>query len=152
MSAAAPTVGRDVSLEELRLALHGMLAAHRRLRNRDGRLAGSVGFAQYRLLSALRREGELAASALAVAADLAPPTVSEMTDGLVAAGLVERRRDPADRRLVLLRLTPLGRREYDSKHATFVAAWERELADLDVDALAGAAAVLERLATFFDTL
>jgi DNA-binding MarR family transcriptional regulator len=152
MSAALATAGRDLSLEEVRLALHGMLAAHRRLRNRDGRLSGSIGFAQYRLLSALRREGELTASVLAVAADLAPPTVSEMTDGLVGAGLVERRREPTDRRLVVLRLTALGRREYDAKHATLVAAWDRELSDLDADALAGATAVLERLATFFDTL
>ena len=71
----------------------GILGAHRRLRSRDGRHSGTIGFAHYRLLGALRREGELTASALAVAADLAPATVTEMLDVLAAAGLVERRRD-----------------------------------------------------------
>jgi DNA-binding MarR family transcriptional regulator len=152
MTAAAPAATRELALEELRLALNGLLGAHRRLRSRDGRLSDSIRFAHYRLLSALRREGKLTASALALQADLAPATVTEMLDALVAAGLVERQRDESDRRLVHARLTPLGRRAYDAKHNELVAAWERELADLDGPALEGARVVLKRLATFFDAL
>jgi DNA-binding MarR family transcriptional regulator len=152
MSTSAPERSREAALEELRLALQEMLGAHRRLRSRDSRLTGAVGFAHYRVLSELRRQGALTASHLAKAADLAPATVTEMLDALVGAGLVERERDTDDRRVVRVSLTPLGRREYDAKRAQFAKAWGRELADLDPDALEQATVVLERLAQFFDGL
>ena len=152
MSAVAAERSREAELEELRLALQEMLGAHRRLRSRDSRVAGAIGFAHYRLLSELRREGATTASNLAQAADLAPATITEMVDALVAAGLVERIRDTDDRRIVRVSLTPRGRRAYDAKRARFVKAWGRELSDLDADALRGATVVLERLALFFDGL
>ena len=152
MSAVAPGKSREAALEELRLALQEMLGAHRRLRSRDSRITGAIGFAHYRLLSELRREGALTASHLAQASDLAPATVTEMLDALVGAGLVERVRDTDDRRVVRVSLTPLGRREYDAKRARLVKAWGRELSDLDSEALEGATIVLERLALFFDGL
>jgi DNA-binding MarR family transcriptional regulator len=139
-------------LDELRLALRDMLAAHRRLRGRDGRQPGSIGYAQYPLLAALRREGELTSSGLAGAADLAPATVTQMLDVLEAAGLVQRQRDSADRRVVLVRLTALGRRSYDAKHAELVAAWNHELSDLDTESLRAASVVLQRLGAFLDGL
>ena len=152
MSAVAPGKPREAELEELRLALQEMLGAHRRLRSRDSRIVGAIGFAHYRLLSVLRREGATTASNLAQAADLAAATVSEMVDALVGAGLVERVRDTEDRRIVRVSLTPRGRRAYDAKRARFVKAWGTELSDLDPDALRGATVVLERLAQFFDGL
>ena len=152
MTSVASNEPRAAELEELRLALQEMLGAHRRLRSRDSRVTGAIGFAHYRLLSELRREGALTASHLAHASDLAPATVSEMLDTLVAAGLVERTRDTGDRRVVRVSLTALGRREYDAKKARFVKAWGKELADLDPAALEGATIVLERLAQFFDGL
>jgi len=152
MTAAAPGKTREASLEELRLALQELLGAHRRLRSRDSRVTGAIGFAHYRLLSELRREGALTASHLAQASDLAPATVSEMLDTLVAAGLVERTRDTDDRRVIRISLTSLGRREYDAKKARFVKAWGKELSDLDPAALEGATIVLERMAQFFDGL
>jgi DNA-binding MarR family transcriptional regulator len=152
MTATAPGKPREAALEELRLALQEMLGAHRRLRSRDSRITGAVGFAHYRLLSELRREGALTASQIAKAADLAPATVTEMLDTLVGAGLVARERDTSDRRVIRASLTPLGRREYDAKKARFVKAWERELSDLEPEALEGATIVLERLAQFFDGL
>ena len=152
MSTVAPGKPREAELEELRLALQEMLGAHRRLRSRDSRIAGAIGFAHYRLLSVLRREGATTASNLAQAADLAPATVTEMVDALLGAGLVERVRDTEDRRIVRVSLTPRGRRAYDAKRARFVKAWGNELSDLDPDALRGATVVLERLAQFFDGL
>ena len=150
MTAVAPEKPRAAELEGLRLALQEMLGAHRRLRSRDSRITGSVALTHYRLLAELRREGALTASHLAQAADLAPATVSEMLDTLVAAGLVVRERDTDDRRVVRVSLTPLGCREYDTKKARFTKAWGKELSDLDPEALAAATVVLERLAQFFD--
>lgn len=152
MTAVAAPEARETALEELRLALQEMLAAHRRLRSRDGRQSGTIGFAHLRLMGALRHEGSMTASGLAVAADLSPATVTEMLDTLVGAGFVERRRDATDRRVVRVDLTPTGRKAFDAKRARFVAAFSRELADLDADALAAAAVVLQRLESYFDRL
>jgi DNA-binding MarR family transcriptional regulator len=147
-----PAATREDALEELRLSLQGMLAAHRRLRSRDSRHAGTIGFAHFRVMSALRNEKNMTASGLAAAADLSPATVSEMLDTLVDAGFVERHRDTADRRVVRIALTPAGRRAFDAKRARHVAAFSRELDDLDADALASASVVLQRLESFFDRL
>lgn len=154
MTAVAETAPatRDEALEELQLALHEMLVAHRRLRSRDSRHSGTIGFAHLRLMGALRREGRLTASGLAAAADLSPATASEMLDTLVGAGFVERQRDDTDRRVVHVALTPSGRKAFDAKRARLVAAFGRELADLDPDALASATVVLRRLESYFDRL
>ena len=152
MIATVTAADRETALEELRVSLQSALAAHRRLRSRDSRHSGGVGFAQYRLMAALRREGRMTASALATASELSPATVSEMLDGLVAAGIVERTRDEVDRRVVHVSLTARGRRVFDAKQARFHAAWSRELEDLDPAALEAASVVLGRLAGFFDRL
>ena len=49
-------------------------------------------------------------SELAEALRIAPRSATEVADGLAERGLVERAADPADRRAVLLRPTPEGRR------------------------------------------
>ena len=75
-----------------------------------------------------------------------------MLDTLVGPGSSSAGATPTDRRVVRVSLTPPGRRAFDAKRARFVAAWNRELADLDADALAAATVVLERLTSFFDRL
>ena len=152
MTALAASAGRTETLEELQSALHEMLVAHRRLRSRDSRHTGTIGFAHLRLMGALRREGSMTASGLAAAADLSPATATEMLDTLVGAGFVERQRDETDRRVVRVALTRAGRKAFDAKRAQHVAAFGRELADLDPDALAAATVVLRRLESYFDRL
>jgi len=152
MSATAAPSTREQSLEELRASLHALLGAHRRLRSRDTRHPGTIGFVHYRLLAELRQEGRLTPSSLAAAADLPPATVTGMLDALVEAGLVERQRDESDRRVLWAALTPSGRRAFDGQQARFVTAWSRELADLDGEAIRGATVVLERLTSFFERL
>jgi DNA-binding MarR family transcriptional regulator len=152
MTVTATPEAREQALEELRLSLHELLGAHRRLRSRDGRHPGTIGFVHYRLLAELRSQGRLTPSSLAAAADLSPATVTGMLDALVEAGLVERQRDETDRRVVWAVLTPAGRRAFDRQRARFVANWSRELADLDPEAIEGATVVLERLTSFFERL
>jgi DNA-binding MarR family transcriptional regulator len=45
------------------------------------------------------------------ALQVAPRSVTDLTEGLTARGLVERHPHPADRRITLLRLTPAGREQ-----------------------------------------
>jgi DNA-binding MarR family transcriptional regulator len=146
------TATRTEAIEELRGALHGVLASLRRLRGRDARDAHGLTFSQYRLVGALGRADELSAGELAAAADLSPASATQMLDQLVEAGLVERTRSERDRRLVLNRLTPEGRRLHDEKHAYATAKWDEALADLDEVELRHGVDVLERVQRFFDEL
>jgi len=62
---------------------------------------------QYRVLVFLDA-GERPASHVAALLGVAPSTVTAVVDGLVVRGLVQRQADPADRRKVVLALTPDG--------------------------------------------
>jgi len=64
--------------------------------------------AQYRALAFLEA-GTVAPSTLAGLLTVSRPTITALIDGLVGRGLVERHRDPDDRRRVEHRLTPSGR-------------------------------------------
>lgn len=66
--------------------------------------------AAYRVLARLVDHGPQRATSIAACFGLDESTVSRQVDALVAAGLVERERDPADRRAYLLSPTPRGRR------------------------------------------
>lgn len=142
---------RADAVVDLREAFAGVQAALRRLRGRESQRTG-VGISQWRLLSALAREGELSAGQLATASELTPATVTQMLDRLVADGVVDRRRSETDRRAVVCRLTPAGREQLVEAEARFVARWEQVLADLTEEELVHGARVLERLRELFDGL
>ena len=83
-----------------------------RMRGRDTHLgAGELSHAQCELLFELEERGELPAGELACAAQLSPATVTQMLDHLADGGHVERARLERDRRVVVSRLTPQGRRD-----------------------------------------
>jgi DNA-binding MarR family transcriptional regulator len=63
---------------------------------------------QYGVLSHVLERGSVSMSELAVARNVALNTATSLVDRLVSAGLVERRGDPADRRVVRVVLTPRG--------------------------------------------
>lgn len=63
---------------------------------------------QLSALGTVRREGPLPIGALADAEAIAKPTATKITDKLEAAGLVERRTDPTDRRVSLVAMTADG--------------------------------------------
>lgn len=62
--------------------------------------------AQWRILNQVRRHEGLNQSRLSEVLELEYITVSRLVDGLESGGLIERRRDPRDRRAQLLYLTP----------------------------------------------
>ena len=86
---------------ELRLVL-GQLV--RRLRAEY-----SFPVAQASVLSRLDREGAQTTSALATAERVRPQSMAQTLTELEAAGLIERRPDPADRRRIQIELTARGR-------------------------------------------
>jgi DNA-binding MarR family transcriptional regulator len=142
---------RTEALEDLGRSFKGAMAAVRRLRGRETHRPGELSFAQYSLLFGLGDGGELCVGELALAADLAPATVTQMLDSLDAAGLVERVRSQRDRRLVLISLTERGAELVAARRGRFEPLWRRALAEFDEDELLVAASVLDRLrAMFYD--
>jgi DNA-binding MarR family transcriptional regulator len=84
--------------------------------------------------------------ALADALGMHPPRLVALIDDLEGRGLVQRSRDPADRRNYALSLTPAGR-ETMTRLATVARQHERAVtAAIDDDERAELAAVLRRLA------
>jgi DNA-binding MarR family transcriptional regulator len=151
MGATAPTDTREAQLKELGLAFRHVFRTLSRLRGRDTHLGGSeLSHAQFELLIELEERGELAAGELAVAARLTPATVTQMLDHLAEQGHVERVRSETDRRVVVSRLTPGGRRKIEAKREAWQSRWERALADTDGDDLGAATRVLERLGAMLE--
>jgi MarR family transcriptional regulator, organic hydroperoxide resistance regulator len=72
--------------------------------------ARGIGMAQFWTMSDIAEHGPVNAAHLAVYRCVTPPTVSVLVDELVRAGWVERRRSEDDRRMVVLSLTPAGRK------------------------------------------
>jgi DNA-binding MarR family transcriptional regulator len=142
---------RAAELFELGRAFRRTFRSLSRLRGRDTHLGvGELSHAQYELLFELEERGELSAGELACAAQLTPATVTQMLDHLAAGGHVERARLERDRRVVVSRLTPRGRREMEAKRAKWQGRWEQALADVTPEELRAATRVLIRLQAIFE--
>jgi DNA-binding MarR family transcriptional regulator len=98
---------------------------------------------EFDVLAALRRAGEpceLSPSALAAQTLVTSGTMTNRIDRLAGRDLVQRRPDPADRRGVLVRLTPAGAQRVDAALADLLVrerAALAPLADRDAADLAG---------------
>jgi DNA-binding MarR family transcriptional regulator len=77
-----------------------------RLRFWDGR---GLTMPQLRVMYLARENGSATVGAIAAQMRVTAPTISGLTDRLVRQGLIERREDPDDRRLVRICLTDEGR-------------------------------------------
>jgi DNA-binding MarR family transcriptional regulator len=150
---AEPRSGsRERAIADLGSSFKGALNAVRRLRGRDTQRPGELGFAQYHLLFGLHEQSPLSTGELAARAELTPATVTQMLDALVARGLVERSRSTSDRRIVMCALTEPGRALITERRAHFERRWRAKLNDFSAAELATAAAVVERLRTFYEEL
>jgi len=81
-----------------------------------GAAAEETTLAQYRALVVLASRGPQRLVDLARALEVTPPTAGRMCDRLLRKGLIRRSRARADRREVLVSVTPAGRQVVD--HAT----------------------------------
>ena len=136
---------------ELAQAFRRVFRTLNRLRGRDTHLGGSeLSHAQFELLIELDDRGGLSAGELATAAQLTPATVTQMLDHLADCGHVERTRSETDRRVVVSRLTPAGRRKIRAKREAWKSRWEQALADMPAEDLEAAARVLDRLGAMFE--
>jgi DNA-binding MarR family transcriptional regulator len=142
---AAARVPRPAALAaELRTAL---LRAARRLRAEKA--DSDISDAQLSVLALLDRKGPHTPGELAALERVQPPSMTRTIAALADLGLVTRTEHPADRRQVLVALTPAGTgavRETRRRRDAWLA---RRLADLspnERDVLARAAEILRRIA------
>ena len=96
-------------------------------------------------LDLLAREGPMSPSALAKAAQLHPATLTGVLDRLEQNGWVERRRDPQDRRGVLVHALGNRARELVANYAGMNSAIDKICASYEVRDLAVIAEFLERV-------
>ncbi|WP_063836027.1 MarR family winged helix-turn-helix transcriptional regulator [Actinacidiphila yeochonensis] len=124
------------------VAVHGLLASLLRHAPRDLSLT-SLG-----VLSTLDRCGPRRVTELAALEGVTQPSVTTLVNSLERAGYAERRADPADRRVVLVALTPEGAEYLHSRRRTSAETYARLIARLTPEqgaALAEAVPALERL-------
>jgi DNA-binding MarR family transcriptional regulator len=100
---------------------------------------------EYRVLAELGRGGPRAQADLAVATAQHPAAISRLVDELESAALVRRRRAVADRRQVIVELTPAGRARYKAERPYVRAAIDDVLAPLSPRAQHRLAELLERV-------
>jgi DNA-binding MarR family transcriptional regulator len=136
-----------VASEEFTAAWEEFFRTTRRLRARAGReKMETLSLPQYHLLEALRENEELTVGELAESAGVAAPTATRMLDFLARLGYILRRHSDADRRSVLVSLTPTGADVLETAHARVAEFRRRVFESLAPEEREHAAAVLRRLA------
>jgi DNA-binding MarR family transcriptional regulator len=123
-------------------AVHGLLSSLMRHAPRD------VSLTSLAALSTLDRRGPRRVTELAALEGVTQPSVTTLVNNLERAGFVERRADPADRRAVLVALTPAGAAYLHSRRRSSAETYARLIARLTPEqgaALAAAVPALERL-------
>jgi DNA-binding MarR family transcriptional regulator len=143
----------DDSTAALGDALAEFFRATRRARGREARRLSpdGISLAQFHLLLPLL-EGARTNRQLAEAAGISAPTATRMADVLVARGLVSRVEDPADRRAVLISLTPEGHAKLSAKADQYRELRERLATALAPEERRVAADLLNRLAEVIEEL
>ncbi len=105
------------------------------------------------ILFAVGREGPLPAGDIARRERLAKPSVTAAVEKLAAAGLVERRADDSDGRVVWIAITTVGKRRIDARRARRTAWLTIRLDKLDpadVETLSRAADIVDRVIEWDD--
>lgn len=134
----------DAAAHEIRTSLFRLVR-----RMRQERPEGEVSYSQLNVLGWLEREGPMTNADLAAAERVTPQTMMRATADLVATELISRADNPADRRQVLLKITPAGItlvREDRRRRDTFLAqAMASTLTPTERELLRLAAGLMDKL-------
>ena len=110
--------------DDLGRAMRRLVRAAERLEE-TALLASDLPRAQAMALLAVNSMARPSMSMVAQELDLAPSTATRLLDPLAHRGLIERGPDPEDRRVVVISLTPAGRRIARELEAALERAYER---------------------------
>jgi DNA-binding MarR family transcriptional regulator len=154
MAGVANSVSTDATQGTAELAGRLRLAVTRLARQMRQQTDTGLSPTLLATLATVESAGPLTLGDLALRERVAPPTITRAVTGLEADGLVVRRVDSADRRVVWVEVTPAGRRLLErarTRKNAWLARRLRDFAPEDVERLAEAVAALERLAGNPDT-
>ena len=128
-------VRHDVNTSALADRLHS-LAIHLLRRIRRGDVDVGLSAPRLSALSVVVYRGPISVTELAKAEGVTAPTMTRLIQALVHAGLVEKRADSTDNRVVLVRATSDGRRTLEAARAKRLAALRALLAQLEPEQMA----------------
>jgi DNA-binding MarR family transcriptional regulator len=97
----------------------------------------------------LERHGEIAMSRLAEMLDVSDSAATGLIDRIEERGFVERIRVPEDRRIVLVRITPVGRQTLEDVEASRAEIMAQILDQIDPSQLEGIATAMAALRVAF---
>jgi len=140
-----PTNAEQGSTDELRIAL-SRIGRQLRQATDDGLTPSAMS-----VLNVVTARGAIKLSELAAVERVAAPTITKIVEGLVAAGLLERRVDPGDRRACLVQLTPVGRKEMKRLRFERNRRLENLISQLDASDQAALAAAIPALVRLSET-
>lgn len=115
---------------------------------READRASPVSSAELSALSVVVHAGPLSLAELAAAEQVRPPTMSRLVAGMAERGVVDRSREPSDRRLLRIEASPRGRRLLEEAKEGRLRALRAALGELEPEereSLNGAIELLERL-------
>ena len=133
LAARRSMIFRDVvrhAVQELHSTLAADCATGERATAAKRRSRSAFGESQFRILRSLVEDGSLTVSQVAEACRVSVPAVSRMLNHLEAKGLIERRVDSANRRIVRVVLTEAGRDAEAEMVHRFVTSLESVLSPL----------------------
>lgn len=139
---------RSVDVDDLAGELYeGIALTARRLR--QVQVAGELPLPERAVLSRLDRTGPATAATLARAEQVSPQAMGITLGSLAERGLVERRRDPADGRWIIMSLTAAGReklrRKRDSGARQLAEVLAGQFTAAELETLAAAVPLIEHL-------
>ncbi len=133
-------------LRQFRLVLNAVKTHFQQVEKQVG-----IGGAQVWALSIVINCPDIGTTALATTMDIHQSTASNLVRALSAKGLVEARRDEADRRVVHLRATPEGHQLLKRAPGPWTGVLPQALAQLDDEVLARLSTDLSTLITLMGT-
>ena len=107
-----------------------------------------ISASQLSALVTIERLDAVTLGELASVEKVQPPTMTRIVDSLEDQGFVKRETDEQDRRICRVRATPAGRKLLERsrrRKTAYLAERLRDMSDEEIDALARAAALLERM-------
>jgi MarR family transcriptional regulator for hemolysin len=116
---------------DLLILLHDVARSLRTRFDQKARASHAMTRAQWIILSRLDRQPGMSQNELAAICEVEPITVARLVDRLEARGLVERRNDPADRRIRRLHLLPAAKPIVETIHRAREVMNARIVAGLD---------------------
>lgn len=140
-------------IDALAGAAYKLSAADARLRGRATRSPDALSLTHARALRSLADDGPLTVTALAARVETSKAAVTQLVNGLVAAGLVSREpSEIGDRRVVTVALTAAGHARHRARQRHLEQSLDTIVAGLDTEQIHLVASVLVQLAGLYDSL